>query len=120
VIEQEAWECFERSKADRTDSRSRRRTGKDVTETAETRKQQRDGDPRWLTVILDCVARRIALLGLSELPPDDGKGYGPTALAEVTINVIEPRSHDARAEPPPDGARLEPPPAPDGAFIASA
>jgi hypothetical protein len=69
-------------------------------------------DPRWLKLVLDVIARRAALLGLDEVPPE------PTAHIEVLIIngvsrhddgpgqqrgpvVVEARK--ALPAPPPDG-----------------
>jgi hypothetical protein len=55
-IERRAWEGFERSRLPRVIKRTC--GGKTVTTT-----EQRDGDPRWLEIIRQCIARRADILG---------------------------------------------------------
>jgi hypothetical protein len=80
-VEKEAWAAWERSKADRTSSRTNRRTaGERQTDEAEQKTEKRDGEARWLEVVLGCVERRCKLLGLN----------APTKIAPTTPQGDQP------------------------------
>ena len=65
VIETEAWAAWERSKIERQSTRTRHQTGgRTEQRQAEVKKEQRDGNPRYLEVVRQCIADRRALLGL--------------------------------------------------------
>jgi hypothetical protein len=92
MVEKNAWEAWEQSTTEYQSTRTRCRSSpgradKDglrepgVVEEAELHRETREGDPRWLNIILKCVSQRVALLGLQE----------PDSL----INVVGPtRSSD--------------------------
>jgi hypothetical protein len=67
-----------------------------VNDQAELCREARDGDPRFLSILLDCVRRRSALLGLDapkRLEVEEGVRL---ELVEEIVEVVPP-------EPPPSG-----------------
>ena len=72
LLEKEAWFAWERSKTQRSRTRKRVRIlpdGKPGDTDSEDTTEQRDGDPRFLTAIMDCIKRRCDLLGLDAVSP---------------------------------------------------
>lgn len=67
IIEGEAWRAYERSQSERTAAEERfsyDKNGSRVRDGGKAKRQTRDGDARFLQIVLDCVDRRIKLLGL--------------------------------------------------------
>jgi hypothetical protein len=64
LLEREHWEAWERSKKEKTVSRTSKKTGKNPADEASIEKQQRDGNPAFLEGVLKCIERRCKLLGL--------------------------------------------------------
>jgi hypothetical protein len=84
LIEREAWAAWERSKIEKIRTRSRRRKSKEGdNDEVGLAFEQRDGDSRWLAVVLDCVAQRISLLGLADLPLESA-AYIPLIFINVS------------------------------------
>jgi hypothetical protein len=96
-VEAEAWSAWERSKAERQSSRARKRMGMSPGKAAdgtplpapeasetELKKEYRDGNPRFLALVLDCIARRCALLGL-DAPAKVRHGSDPDNPVRVTV-----------------------------------
>src|SRR5262245_22827380 len=70
ALEKEYWEAWERSKAEKQSTRTRRRTrpaggGTATDDEAEVRKEHRDGNPAFLEGALRCVDKRCEILGLN-------------------------------------------------------
>ncbi len=78
-LEKEAWEAWETSKKTRRKTRSRvklsDRSGTEEGE--EVANEQRDGDPRFLDLVLSCIDKRCKLLQLELKPGKDRSGLGP-------------------------------------------
>jgi transposase-like protein len=84
AAEREFWAAWEQSKAERQSTRTRRRTKPTVNkdgqavaggeDEAEFRKEQRDGNPKFLEGILRCIQQRCEILGVN----------APTKIAPVT------------------------------------
>lgn len=94
LVEKTAWEAFERSMSDETEySNQYSPDGEGNPELASTkaRKRGRDGDPRWLAIILNCVDRRTKLLGLNSA---DLKG--PTT--HVAVSAVSDNPEDRLAK----------------------
>lgn len=86
-IEREAWDCFERSKSDKTRKYGERRApgeGK-PSEVVGQETEQRDGNPKFLEVILRCVEQRLDVLGLKSPRrlQVSGPGGGPIQTEAV-------------------------------------
>lgn len=86
VIEQEAWRAYERSQEAAIETRQTfaHDDGKQELVGAMGKKINRDGDAKWLRVILDCVDKRIKLLGLDS-PDLRGGAHGHTAPNDQSI-----------------------------------
>lgn len=81
-LEKEAWEAWERSCKNRTSTKSRIKLGKrgdqnSSEEGEEVALQQRDGDPRFLVLVDNCIERRCKLLQLELKPGKDRGTLGP-------------------------------------------
>jgi hypothetical protein len=73
-------------------------------EEAELHRETREGDPRWLNIILKCVSQRVALLGL-DMPREHRNGGGAEATPRLSIEYLwdsDDHSHDQleQLEPP--------------------
>lgn len=77
AVEREAWEAWERSKVQRETTRTKRRTGDTLSDEAELKKESRDGDPRFLAMVIDCVDKRCELLGLVVKGKDEQNSAPP-------------------------------------------
>jgi hypothetical protein len=88
ALEAEYWAAWERSKQPRESHKAARRSRpeKGAEEATELRKEQRDGNPRFLEGILACIKKRCEILGLNApvkvapTSPDGNEQY----TAEVT------------------------------------
>lgn len=77
TLEKEAWEAWDRSKGKSRRNRAKRRTGGDKTlEETELQEFERDGDPRFLSTVLDCIKRRCDILGLDAPKKNEHAGPG--------------------------------------------
>jgi predicted transcriptional regulator len=66
-LREQYWEAWERSKQDRTRRRRRKRKAgesKDSVREVSTYVEQRDGNPKFLAGVMQCIERRCKLLGL--------------------------------------------------------
>lgn len=80
-LEKEAWEAWEVSKKTRKKTRSRTRMGRrgkthSEEDAEEVGMEQRDGDPRFLDLVLSCIDKRCKLLQLELKPGKDRSGLG--------------------------------------------
>lgn len=64
LLERTYWEAWERSRSERTRSRTKRRTGAAPSDEASVEKEQRDGNPAFLDGVMSCIDKRCKLLGL--------------------------------------------------------
>ena len=77
-VEMEAWLAWERSKqpsstATISESENKKQSRRTV--------KQKEGDPRWLQIVQNCITQRRAILGLDLLPQvKDGGTDGPATL----------------------------------------
>lgn len=96
LVEREAWAAWERSKSPRELTRTRRRqkptTDKDgnpaasAEDEAEYRKEQRDGNPKFLEVALRCIEQRCKIFGLVTDAP--GVSTVVTVINGVDLQVV--------------------------------
>lgn len=86
ALEREAWEAWERSKLERTSSRTSKRSGAAPAESAELKKEKRDGNPKFLDVVLRCIAKRCEILGLTSGATPDGTSV--TVVGGVDLQAI--------------------------------
>lgn len=66
AVEKEAWEAYERSRKHAVEQQEKSGyVGKErVPKETRAKQKTRDGDPRFLSVVMQCIDRRIKLLGL--------------------------------------------------------
>ncbi len=95
-IEAEAWLAWERSKIESTQTVTEKSEGKNGRTLARVVRDGRDGDPRFLMIVGNCVTERCKLLGLyaavkSELTGKDGIPLPPShiIIAPVVKVVME-------------------------------
>lgn len=107
MAESEAWDAWEKSKTNRsvTVTRQRRRTLPSASDAvldnvseAMKRDEQRDADPRYLQIALDCIKERNKILGL--YAPDELRGAAAgggerAPIAEVFYEAIPDMAGDA-------------------------
>ena len=92
LMEREYLEAWERSKKERQYSRTRKRVARTGNaDEAEVRKEQRDGNPKFMDGTLRCVEMRCRLLGMldkkkEESPPPGGP---PTADGPLCLTLEE-------------------------------
>ncbi len=87
ALEREYWAAWERSKVDRESHRDQKtRRGDYDQETTETKKEPRDGDPRFLDGILNCIKRRCAILGLDAEKPQSPVVVNVQTEAAAALN----------------------------------
>jgi hypothetical protein len=81
-IEAEAWAAWERSRRNRERKRTKKTTGARDQLEAAVESEERDGDPRWLAEVRECVAQRCKLLGINapEQHQHTGKDGGPIEI----------------------------------------
>lgn len=88
LIEAEAWQAWHNSKRDskRTFARQQKASGqKDGTTVQGALTEIRDGDPRFLAMVFQCVDKRLQILGVSTRSVQlTGPGGGPIKLEDVT------------------------------------
>ncbi len=66
TLEREAWQAYERSKSERVRKREGSRTaGESSSSEAFTEREERDGDPRFMEIILKCIVQRSNILGIN-------------------------------------------------------
>ena len=123
-VEREAWKAWELSKRDFKRTRKRKTVVYDQDDGSEgeeiqTDVEQRDGDPRFMQLILDCIKRRCALLGLDADQmaegEDVGDRFGNTEIIVELATIVDrlrERSTAKETGTPGDVPLL--PPAPDG------
>jgi hypothetical protein len=98
-IEREAWDAWERSKAEETKTTSEKSEGTNGRTLARVIKAGRDGDPRFLMIVGNCVTERCKLLGLyAASKVEHGNADGtpliiPTAPAPVIRIVMGESPH---------------------------
>lgn len=93
AIEAEYWAAWERSKAPRESTRTRRRAGGErTTDEAEVRKEQRDGNPRFLMGAERCVRLRCQILGILE-PEGSGNTTVVTVVGGIDLQGTCPADH---------------------------
>jgi hypothetical protein len=98
-IERAAWEAWNRSKDEATKTISEKGEGRNGPSLERVIKEGRDGDPRFLTIILNCVTERCKLLGLYPAARTEltGAGGGPVLVPTVTppvVNVVIEQTPD--------------------------
>lgn len=79
AVEVEAWAAFERSKEDREISVQESVDGDSNRQKAQIRTEGRDGDPKWLEIVLKCSEQRRKILGIDAPVKSEvtGKDGGP-------------------------------------------
>ncbi len=94
LVEQTAWQSWESSKTVKQSTRAKRRSraGQDdqptvLSDETEEKREQRDGDPRYLAIVLECVQKRIDILGL-DMPVVDMSKYVTTEQVRSLANAI--------------------------------
>lgn len=98
-LEREAWEGWERSRSDAVRKHAKR-TGKgaDATEEVGTSTEHRDGNPKFLELVLRCVEKRLEVLGLaSHRVQLSGPGGGPIQV-QATASVYDKLDTDTILE----------------------
>lgn len=91
IVESEAWRAYERSQAERTAAEERfsyDRNGQRVRDGGKAKRQTRDGDARFLQIVLDCIDRRIKLLGLDS----------PDLVGAISDANNQPDNHGSLAD----------------------
>ena len=92
ATEREAWECYRRSQRDRQRTVTERAgTGnpddaKPGRAKAQVTKEQADGDPRFLKIILECIDKRCKILGLDA--PDKQELSGVVEVQGVDVKRL--------------------------------
>lgn len=74
-LEREFWSAWEASKGERTQARQEKNNA-GATVKASMMKEQRDGNPAFLTGVLNCIDRRCKLLGLDAATKQEMSGPG--------------------------------------------
>lgn len=98
ALEREAWQAFERSKAEHKRTRQSKRTGGE-TESSDAfiEREDRDGDPRFMEIILKCIVQRSNILGINaamRVGPADWRdeiaklGGDPDAIKRLAVASI--------------------------------
>ncbi len=103
TVETEAWAAWERSKSQQgtTATKIVREGNADAPsrEEASDRRQDRDGDPRFLTIILECQDRRARILGLKDagkvMPMRPGALPPPPDPDPVEIEEVDTRPQES-------------------------
>lgn len=110
AVEVEAWAAWERSKGQVEETETERQANGETTkQSARVKKQTRDGDPRWLTVIQSCIDQRCKILGLNAPQRHEHSGPGGSPIEIETDETIRDRIAGLAArfgaEPDPFGSR---------------
>lgn len=93
--EREYWSAWERSKQERQSSRTRKRTGRAAGDEAEVRKEQRDGNPRFLEGVVRCVALRCRILGIIRHAPEEHHSHQQVnILTKLNVDVSKASADD--------------------------
>lgn len=89
-LERKAWAAFERSQRDRVRKHGERRSVKgEVTEVVGTDTEGSDGDPRWLAVVFQCIAKRIDVIGLAPNKVQlTGANGGPIQIQQTPYDKL--------------------------------
>jgi hypothetical protein len=77
LLEREGWAAWERSQQERQSTRTQTNPSGNV---EETKKEKRDGHAAYLEVVLKCITKRCALLGLDspiKVAPTTPDGHSP-------------------------------------------
>lgn len=86
-LERTYWAEYEASKEERVITSTERTEGKLQQSKAAVRKEQRQGDPRYLSGVQWCIERRCAILGIDAPKRQEVTGAGGGAIqAEVVID----------------------------------
>ncbi len=88
IMEAEAWAAWERSKNEAVSTTKEKIVGDKQSTKASERREGRDGDPRYMTIIIGCMERRAKLLGLdapTKIAQTDPNG--DPAHAPLVVNV---------------------------------
>ncbi len=91
-LERTYWEEYEASKEERLITSTERIEGKEQRQKAAVRKEQRQGDPRYLSGIQWCIERRCAILGIDA--PKRQEVSGPDGGAIILEWPKPPRLDD--------------------------
>jgi len=79
-VEREAWQAWERSKKPAAATKVSSETSK---RKAERTTKEQSGDPRYLTIVKDCIDRRCRLLGIADQNSKDANRQVP--VCEVIV-----------------------------------
>jgi hypothetical protein len=91
LVEAEAWRAYERSQAERTEAEERFSYDKDgqrVRDGGKAARRTRDGDAKFLQIVLDCIDRRTKLLGLAS----------PDLIGAMPDGQSQPDNHGSLAD----------------------
>lgn len=90
AVEAEAWRAWERSCLDRTRNRTRKTESETVSVQAEVATEKRDGNPKFMEMILKCIDMRCKLLGVYP-KGEEGRDQQRTAISILEIErPVEP------------------------------
>ena len=101
AVERTAWEAFERSCKQASKRTAKKVSGGKAREEATLHEQGRDGDPRFLQVVLDCVRRRCLILGLEapkKIAPTTPDGSEPYAVPLEAVVAARARAEEYRRD----------------------
>jgi hypothetical protein len=91
AVEQNAWECFEKSKKDFLEThKATEDTDKGIANKSKTVHRKQVGGIDWMKIILQCVKQRCDLLGLGEESKDSSQAHG-----SMLVVVRTPAEHKA-------------------------
>ncbi len=91
-IEKEAWEAWEKSKAEYQRSVTERRSGTSETMRAQMVREEQCGDPRYLQIIQWCIDKRCKLFGLDA--PKKIEATGPVRIEVVYEDSVNEPAAD--------------------------
>ena len=101
-VEAQAWEAWHRSIGKTKKTLTERRTGgRTPGEKAAVSTEELNGDPRYLTIVLDCQARRAKMLGLdmpTKIAPTTPDGDRPFHGVMLIPAPISPEGWEAMAQ----------------------
>jgi hypothetical protein len=87
ALEREYWDAWERSKTEKQHTRTRKRTGKAAGDEAEVRKEPRDGNPKFLEGVRQCIYLRCRILGFIKEKIEDQPPLGATVNVQQNFNL---------------------------------
>ena len=89
-LEREYWDAYERSKRDATrkaqEKSESNESGKDAHIRAKVEVEERDGDPRFLSGVMQCIEQRCKILGVNaptRIANSDGGNIAPVSMTSV-------------------------------------